>query len=63
MYSQFSLKLLLYQLWSFVGELAAGRRTPEFYAALGNHEVLLLMGTWFYVLTPNTTWGALKTFN
>lgn len=30
MYNQFSLKLCLYQLWGFVGELVAGRRNQSF---------------------------------
>lgn len=49
-HNQFSVKLLLYQLWNFV-DLAARRRTPEFYVALGDYEALCLhMGTWFYIL-------------
>lgn len=40
-HNKFSVKLLLYQLWSFV-DLAARRRTPEFYAALGSYKALSL---------------------
>lgn len=52
-YNEFSVKLLLFQLWSFVGESAAGKRTPKFYADLGElRSPLPSVGAWLYIPTP-----------